>query len=278
MGILCILLTIGPTFVADIAVNGILPHIAVNTYYANHFSDLPVYVSLYSSGSLTPLTIVVFVPLYLFLLRPFIHDYIPGMLKRMGLGMILLFISGLCTLAMTSTGHNCPRTYDVNPYNFSLTDDSSSLLNSCFKVSLHFLILQNSLNAVGYTLLYIASYEFICAQSPHAMKGLVIGTYFAIKGVFQLLGVLAIYTPIGLSCKLQGNFPVCSFIYYLINIVIALSGIIAFMFVAKKYQYRQRDEPDNIYRYVEEYYAKAQDEPNSDSDDYDNLNVETIRD
>ena len=179
---------------------------------------------------------------------------------------------------MTSTGHDCPRTYDVNPYNFSLTNDSSSSWNSCFKVSLHFLILQNSLNAIGYILLYIASYEFICAQSPHAMKGLLIGTYFAIKGVFQLLGVLAIYTPIGLLCNIQGKFPVCGFIYYLINIVIALSGIIAFMFVARKYQYRQRDEPDNIYRYVEEYYAKAQDEPNSDGDDYDNLNVETIRD
>ena len=98
VGILCILLTIGPTFVADIAVNGIVPNLAVNIYYANYFnfSDLPVYVSLYSSGCLTPLIIVVFVPLYLILLRPFIYDYIPGMLKRMGLGMILLFISGLC--------------------------------------------------------------------------------------------------------------------------------------------------------------------------------------
>ena len=275
MGILYILLTTGPTFVA---VNGILPNIAVNTYYALnlfYFDDLPVYVSLYSSGCLTPLIIVVFVPLYLFLLRAFIHDYIPGMLKRMGLGMILLFISGLCTLAMTSTGHDC-RTYDSD----YISDDLiySSSLNSCFKVSLHYLILQNSLNAVGYTLLYIASYKFICAQSPHAMKGLLIGTYFAIRGIFQLLGVLAIYTPIGVLCKLQGKFQVCGFIYYLINIVIGLSGILAFIFVAKKYQYRQRDEPDNIYRYVEEYYAKAQNEPNYDSDNYDNLNVETNMD
>ena len=51
---------------------------------------------------------------------------------------------------------------------------------------------------------------------------------------------------------------------------------IAFAIVAKGYEYRQRDEPDNIYRYAEEYYDNTQDEPNYDYDDYYNLNVETI--
>ena len=58
--------------------------------------------------------------------------------------------------------------------------------------------------------------------------------------------------------------------------MIALIGIFVYLFVARKYQYRQRDEPDNIYRYSEEYYANAQDEPNYDYDDYDNLDVQTI--
>ena len=66
------------------------------------------------------------------------------------------------------------------------------------------------------------------------------------------------------------------YIYYLINVVIALIGLIAFTITARRYQYRQRDEPDNIYRYAEEYYANSQDEPNYDYDDYDNLNCETI--
>ena len=49
------------------------------------------------------------------------------------------------------------------------------------------LIIQYSLNAVGYILLHIAVYEFICAQSPLAMKGLVIGTFFAIKGSLSIV-------------------------------------------------------------------------------------------
>ena len=73
-------------------------------------------------------------------------------------------------------------------------------------------------------LLYIAVYEFICARSPHAMKGLVIGTFFAIKGVFQLLGVLIIYMPFT-SWRPQNRFPSCGFVYYLINAIVALIGI-----------------------------------------------------
>ena len=86
----------------------------------------------------------------------------------MGMGMILLLLSALCTPP------NSSQFLDINSYS---------------------LIVQNSLNAIGYILLYIAAYEFICSQSPHAMKGLLIGTFFAIKGVFQLLGIVMIFAP-----------------------------------------------------------------------------------
>ena len=207
---------------------------------------------------------LVFIPLYLCLLRPFIHNYIPRMLKRIGLGMVLCLISGLYTLIMGVANHNCVS--------------ESCTLTSYLIVSPHFLLIQYGLNAVSYLLISIASYEFVCAQSPHSMKGLLMGTFFAIKGIFQLLGVV-LFLTVGIRCSLKYRFPVCGFIYYLINVVIALIGIIAFGFVARRYQYRERDEPDNmIYRYAEDYYANVQDETSYgyDNDD-DNLNVETIR-
>ena len=264
LGILGVLLTTGPLFTVDIAVNEMLPILAPKDYSIS-------YTSIYTSGCITPLivVVVVLIPLHLFLLRPFIHDYIPGMLKRMGLGMVLFFISGLCTLLM---GVICIP---------GLMDDTNECTGSIFnylKISPNYLLIPNVLNAFGNMLFYIATFEFICAQSPHSMKGLLIGTYYAIKGVFQLVGVLVIYAPITAWCKSDEKFPVCGFIYYLVNVVILLIGTIAFIIVTRKYQYRQRDEPDNIYRYAEEYYANAQDEPNYDYDDYDNLNVETIMD
>ena len=63
---------------------------------------------------------------------------------------------------------------------------------------------------------------------------------------------------------------------YLTSIIVALIGLVAYTWTARRYQNRQRDEPDNIYRYAEEYYDKAQDEYSSVSGNYDNLNVQTI--
>jgi peptide/histidine transporter 3/4 len=284
VGILCVLLTTGPTFIADIAVHAILPSIAESlnfdrysgnrtygTYSHNIITTFTI--NFYSSGSLTPLVIVVLIPLYLFLLRPFIHDCIPGMLKRMGIGMVMFFLSGLCTFLMSTFIRDCTTEYESDDTNLSCPVFGFLKVNT-----MHFLIIQSSLNAVGFMLFNIATFEFICAQSPHSMKGLLIGTFFAIKGVFELIGVIAVQTPVAIWCKpvAYDKFPICGFVYYLLNIVILLIGIIAFTIVARRYQYRQRDEPDNIFRYTEEYYANARDEPNYDYDDYDNLDVETV--
>jgi hypothetical protein len=67
------------------------------------------------------------------------------------------------------------------------------------------------------------------------MKGLVIGTIFAIKGVFQLLGVVITYLPFAIGWKnITRSFPSCGFLYYLINAIIALIGIVAYTCVARK--------------------------------------------
>ena len=262
-GILCVLLTTGPIFLIDVTDKISFSDTSVGGSVANgtfYTSSIP----FTASGCTTPLIIVVTIPLYLGLLRPFIHNYIPGMLKRMGLGMMLLLTSCLCTLVMGVFENYCTNDLQTNT---TVCDGS---LFDYPKVSINLILIPNFLNAVGYMFFYIASYEFICAQSPHSMKGLLIGTFFAIRGVFQLLGVLAIYLPITTSCETNTSFPICSFTYYLINVVIALIGLIAFTITARRfYQYRQRDEPDNIYRYAEEYYANAQDEPKYDYDDYD---------
>ena len=66
-------------------------------------------------------------------------------------------------------------------------------------------------------------------------------------------------------------------IWTVTDILVALIGLVAYTWVARRYQYRQRDEPDNIYRYAEEYYDRAHDERPQNSYDYSNdVNVNTI--
>ena len=270
LGILCILLSLGPILMVDIAVSGIVTKF--NDQIDNSFHSL--HFILIENGGLSSLMITVLIPFYLSLLRPFFQNYIPGILKRIGLGMIFIFLSALCTLLLDVYGH--AKTSNILPCFVSYTPTS---FNESYafpsNTASDILILQCCINTIGYLFLYIAIYEFICAQSPQAMKGLLIGTFFAIKGVFQLFAIAIIYLPFT-QWKWQLRFPSCGFVYYLINVGIGFVGIVTYTCVARKYQYRQRDEPDNIYRYAEEYYAKAPGIINDDYDDYDNLDVHTI--
>ena len=79
-------------------------------------------------------------------------------------------------------------------------------------------------------LIYPAVYEFICAQSPHSMKGLFIGSSFAIRGVSELLASLL------LKPFMFSRFPLPSFgmEYYMMTIVLDV-GLAGFVYVASKY-------------------------------------------
>ena len=252
LGILCILLTLGPLFTVDTAVNRLLNtvphHFTVNksctaTYYL---------IQQFELGDLSSTLILILIPVYICLLRPFIHRCVPGMLKRLGLGMILMSISLFCTLLIDTMGHVhhshkvCFRKTDTRP---EPPDNSIDATTAYYTVTF-------ILNGLSKMFFYVAAYEFICAQGPHAMKGLLIGTFYTIKGVFQLIGALVIFVPF-YTYRLTTNLPSCGFVYYLINIVVAIIGLVAYTWVARRYQYRQRDEPDNIYRYAEEYYDKT---------------------
>ena len=159
------------------------------TFHGNIFGD-DVTVKV---DSWTPLLITILIPLYLCLLRPFFHSILPGVLKRIGCGMIFILLSILPTLVMDVYGHKHGNMTICFLVNYNYTGSTTITLD----ISLYYLISQYFINALGYTFFYIGSYEFICSQSPHAMKGLVIGTSFAIKGVFRsATGVLITYVPL----------------------------------------------------------------------------------
>ena len=184
----------------------------------------------------------------------------------MGLGMTLLLLSSVCILLIDVTGHISGSNHVCF---LNIIDPTQPQLN----ISVWYITFPYTLNATGNMFFYVAVYEFICAQSPHAMKGLLVGTLFTLEGVFQLIGV-SIIVPFT-SWNFETSFPSCGFVYYLINVLVALIGLVAYTWVARRYQYRQRDEPDNIYRYAEEYYDRAQNSYDY-SNDCDNLNVNTV--
>ena len=253
-GILKVLFSFGAVFFLDFAANSVLPFYALHTaaYYklpdTNNYNILVTKFNgtlpehfLLNCGLLSPLMIAICLPLYLCLLRPFTSRYVPGMLKRMGLGMILTFLSLMATFSMDIAAHQKTKSthcmFDVLDYSDTASDEVISVPEQ----SSLFLIVPLVLTSLSHMLIYTAVFEFICSQSPHSMKGLLIGLLYAIKGLYQLLAAILVvsFAVSYTSHPSHVGQMSCGFYYYLVNIIIGLIAMLTYMWVAKKYKYRE---------------------------------------
>ena len=248
-GISFILLSLGPFFTADIAASAILP-ILKSHMIGQHTFDLGnqiAYSMFGNGGMLYSIFIEILIPIFLKLINPIFQRYIPNILKRIGIGLCLITLSLICSLLVDSIGHALQSDQSVVISIFDSFDSLSLHLNP------YILVIQNLLLAVAYILIYGGVFEFICAQSPHSMKGFLIGVFFAVKGLFQLIGVLGILLPFSFW---QYKSNRVGLIYFLLNILISIVGVVVFMIAAKRYQYREREEVYNERKYIEEVYEK----------------------
>ena len=175
-GILKILFIFGAVFFLDFAASSVLPMYALHVH--NILNTEATHVLL-DGGLLSPLLIVICIPLYLCFLRPFILRYIPGMLMRKGLGIIFVLISLIASFSMDTAAHrdydngdNVTRYYDGCMFDYYDYPYSESPVSQ----SPFHLILQLTLSALSHMLIYTAVFDFICShmQSPHSMKGVLI--------------------------------------------------------------------------------------------------------
>ena len=178
--------------------------------------------------------------------------------------MVFVFLSGLCFLSMDTYGHihsihnatSCFLMLKLHAIDSHYYIDTSSTI---LGVSSYFLIIQSILNAVGYVLFYVSMLELICAQSLQSMRGILICSFFVIKGCFQLqlFSVSVIYAPFT-GWSLPYAFPSCGFVYYLINTVLVLAGIVVFTIAAKKYQHQAKIDHNELQQHYHNDEAQSQ--------------------
>ena len=277
-GILKVLFSFGIVFFMDFAADSILPLFAFHVTpftadnvwgeiytYTYNYNETLIELILLNTGLLSPLLMVICIPLYLCLLRPFISQYIPGMLKRMGLGMFFVLLSLLTSFFIDTAAHlegdhvynNTYCMFAFDAYEVATEVDYPSPQNPAL------LLIQLTLSALSHMLIYTSMFEFICSQSPHSMKGLLVGVLYAIRGLYQLVATLLVL-PFALTTI---NLISCGFWYYLMNIVIGVVALLVYTCVAKRYRYRVRDEFCNIHQYAENYYSNQQYREEIRSDD-----------
>ncbi len=190
-GIVVLLLSVGPFFTADIAAG---PFLSILRNHMERESpsftigNIIILQYVYTNGgTLYPIFLILFVPVFLKFIHPLFQKYFPGILRRIGIGLCLITVSLFCSLFVDTIGHLLPNGHNATsvfapgflPYNHKAAPS--------LHLSPYILIIQEVLVAVAYVFIYGGVFEFICAQSPHSMKGFLIGIFFAIKGLFQLI-------------------------------------------------------------------------------------------
>ena len=265
-GIVKVLFTLGPVFTLVFAANSVSSifrgHV-LKGYYYNYFTSPQTLGSnikfvLVDDYLLYYLEAVILLPIHIIFIRPLMSYYILGTRARMGIGMLAIILTLMVSLGMEIIAHqedsslSCMLSTNVfSEYlGTNRTYDTSAVVSSFNYV----VIIQQTISMLSELIIVISMYEFILAQSPHTMKGLIIGLSFAIRGIFRALGSF-LFLPFVLYWK-TSSLPSCGTIYFLVNIIIGLVFLVVYVCQAKKYQYRLRDEPCHVRRYVEEYYSK----------------------
>ena len=273
-GILKILFCVGPFFFTDIAANSSLYTFASHAIWKNETAELNGSLADYlqeyliRDGLMTPLLIVLCLPPYICFLRPLIIHNRLGMMKRIGLAMILQLLSIALTLAMDTYFHKtCTKGCMFQRFNEPSDNTTKECMynessqkrpekmhgeNLAF-LDLKILIIQRVLVAFSYIFFQIAIFEFICSQSPRSMIGMLFGLAFATRGVNYVIGSLITLPFYVLPTRLSSH---CGLVYYLINIAVGLTALIIFMYVARNYQNRTRDEICDYHRYAENYFSR----------------------
>ena len=91
------------------------------------------------------------------------------------------------------------------------------------------------------------------AQSPHSMKGILIGFYYVLHfGLSEIL-ILVEYLAFE-KYPVYSNSLSSGTVYYIVTLTIALVSMIAYILTSRRYKLRERDEVINFHLFAEKYY------------------------
>ena len=170
---------------------------------------------------------------YQLIIHPCFQNFIPSMLKRIGVGLVFsLFTTIYSVIILASKDH---FHFEIKSYKFTIV----------FQV----------LYGISYTLILPTSLAFTIAQSPHEMRGLLIGLWYAARGIGYIFTMNSKYL-----FKCESGMACQSVHYFIVKSVLVLIILIVFTILAKCYKLRVRENEVNVHLIVEEHYERYMDQ------------------
>lgn len=110
------------------------------------------------------------------------------------------------------------------------------------------------------------AFEFVCAQSPYSMRGLLIGlVYFVTDGIFGAISALFLLSfAKGFSESRSSSHPLsCGSWYYVTTTLVAILGCLVYFMTAWWYRKRKRGDHEfvNERAILESYFETIIEQP-----------------
>ena len=185
-------------------------------------------------------------PEYHFVIYPFFYNHIPSMLRRIGLGMLLMATSFLCDSIIEVVGH-------MENGNVTCMFSTNSEEGGHFPINYLWTLIPNLIHATGFVLVFYSSFEFVIAQTPWQMKELSVSVLLEFLGIFFIVGELIVNIFISFPFNV---FPSCGFYYHMTFFATTLVILFVFVLISKWYTLRKRDDVVPYNRLAEDYFEK----------------------
>ena len=195
---------------------------------------------LISSMAIPLVFVTLSIPLYELLIYPFVRNWIPRTTVRIGLGIIVALFGMLALLAIDATGHSSSVTPTSTVCMFYENKEGTG------KISIHpvYLIPVILILTFGKMLFFIATFEFIVAQSPYGMRGLILGLWFMIYGItVGFLSMVLVAFSIGFK-YVTFKQPSCGTSY--ITAVLALGCVSTLLYFIAVWRYKMRQRGGQV--------------------------------
>ena len=250
--IVLVLMCIGPIFVMDLpAENLIMYFFEVHLGAPLEFRWISIVVN---GGILKSILSTIFLPIYMWIIFSVMRNRVPSMLRRLGFGIVVYFLGIVSFFMLDIYGHSHDKGECM--FNFTVSD---TVHIPQLKLNWAAYVPSNILISIGPTLVTVTIFEFISAQSPHSMKGFLLGTYFAISGFYRFVSSCILIPFSWDKVWASGDYPPhtgCAFGYFIVICTIALIGVVLYLIAAKHYVNRERDDRPYDQRFVIDVYDR----------------------
>ena len=181
---------------------------------------------LYRTYFIDYAVVIVTVPVYQFIIKRYYFCQIKmSMLQRTGIG-IALTVLGKLGYVILDLSVSVPIYINHN--------ETICLLQSTPNVSyLYYYMIPSCVNSFGVLLITVGSFEFVFAQAPHSMRGLLIRLWFSIGGIYEIAGWMMIKPFKAVSDHLV---PSCELYILIMNFLFMLLSFILCILFSRRYK------------------------------------------